>query len=346
MKYARGWPVLLALLGCAPAARAQALLLPSPYLSGGYSLGGFGIGFSKHTRHTHFSAYLSGSSGYYSPLYASPYGYPYYPGGVSRVTVVQVYAPPPVLLGPPPGGLDEDRPLRLPPRPRPEEVDPPEEKPPPGGAAGGFRPVRPDDRARQPVPPPVPKPPDVPPVKPPPPKEKPKDHVPEPPRPQQPEADPRAESARLSALGQDAFAVGEYGRAAQRFRQAVQANPRDARAHFLLAQAEVALGKYDEAVEAVYAGLRIDPDWPTAKFRPVQLYDGNVADLPEHLKRLEDALTRHPDDPVLLFLSAYQLWFDGRQEEARRLFQRAAAVAPDKSFSERFLLARPDKPAL
>jgi hypothetical protein len=335
------------LLGCAPAARAQAILLPSPYVSGGYAFGGFGVGFSKHARHTHVSAYLSGGSGYYSSAYLSPYVVPYYPVGVSRVTVVQVYAPPPVVIGAPPAGFDDERPPRLPPRPPAEEVNPPDEKPLPGAAAGGFRPVRPENRAaaQKPVPPP-PKPPDEPPAKPPAPKEKPPEHVPEPPRPPRPEADPRAESARLSALGKDAFAAGEYGRAAQRFRQAIQVNPRDAQAHFLLAQAEVALGKYDEAVDAIYAGLRIDPDWPTSKFRPVQLYGDNVADLPEHLKHLEDALTRQPDDAVLLFLYAYQLWFDGRQEEARRLFQRAAAVAPDKSYSERFLLARPDKPAL
>ena len=93
-------------------------------------------------------------------------------------------------------------------------------------------------------------------------------------------------------------------------------------------------------------GMRLEPDWPLANFRPVTLYGDNVTDLPEHLRRLENALNRHPDDAVLLFLYAYELWFDGRQDEARPLFQRATAVAPDRSFSERFLLARPDQPTL
>jgi hypothetical protein len=39
----------------------------------------------------------------------------------------------------------------------------------------------------------------------------------------------------------------------------------------------------------------------------------------------------------LLFLLAYQLWFDGQQAEARKLFVRAAAVTPDKTFIDRFL---------
>ncbi len=316
MKRARGGLLLLVLLGGATAARAQ-FVLPS--------FGGFGISVNKHGHHGHVSAYLS--SGYGRGWYDSPFLYPI---GVSRVTVVQVYSPPPppVVIAPPP-----ITPPALPQRP-PEEVEPPRPKAPADNAGGGFRPVRPPEEPR-----PAPKPPE-------PPKEKPREKPAELPRPPFPDTDPRAESARLTALGLEAFAEAQYGRAAQRFRQATQVNPNDARAHLLLAQAEVALGKYDEAVEAIHQGMRLDPDWATAKFRPVALYNGNVADWPEHLQRLQEALTQHPNDGVLLFLTAYQLWFDGRQDEARALFQLAAAVAADKSFSERFLLARPDKPAI
>jgi hypothetical protein len=348
MKRARGWAVLLGVLVCTPAALSQIFVAPAPYVAG-YSTGGFGIGFSRHGHHGHLSLFATGGSGYYS------YGYPYYPVGVSRLTFVQVVTPPPIVIEPPPR-IEVRLPVeiaRAPLRPQPEQVVPPNEKQP---GEGGFRPVRPPDVPRVPPPPKVP---EVPPVKPPPkekppekpvpaekPKEQPPPPAPKPPRPPQPDSDPRAESARQVALGRDAFAAGEYGRAAQRFRQAVRVNPNDALAYFLLAQAEVALGKYDQAVEAIHAGLRIDPNWPSVPFRPVNLYGDNVTDLPEHLRALEDALARHPDDPVLLFLSAYELWFDGRQDEARPLFQRAAAVAPDPSFSERFLLARPDEPAL
>jgi hypothetical protein len=332
MKYARECLALLALLGGVRAAPAQ-FFFSAPYA------GGFAIGVSRHGRHGHLSAYLSGGYGYVSPYYDPSFYYP--PLGVSRVTVLQVYNPPTVVIAPPPVVREPDRPAPRPPqRPPPEEVQPPQPKP-PGEAAGGFRPVRPDDRARPPEPPakPAPKPPE-------PPKDKPKEKPPQLSHPPLPENDPRAEGSRLTALGRTAFAAAEYGRAALRFGQATRANPDDAGAHFLLAQAEFALGKYDQAVEAIQAGMRLEPDWPTAAFRPVTLYDGNVADLPEHLRRLDEALAAHPDDPVLLFLYAYQLWFDGRQDEARPLFQWAAAVAPDKGFSERFLLARPDKPVL
>jgi cytochrome c-type biogenesis protein CcmH/NrfG len=105
----------------------------------------------------------------------------------------------------------------------------------------------------------------------------------------------------------------------------------------LLAQAEFAVGKFREAVAAIHAGLRLQPDWSTVRFQPLTLYGANVADYPEHLALLEETLTRHPDDPVLLFLYAYQLWFDGRQDEAVPLFRRALLLVANPSFIRRFL---------
>jgi Flp pilus assembly protein TadD len=159
-----------------------------------------------------------------------------------------------------------------------------------------------------------------------------------------PEAEPKDESARQVALGKEALAAQEYGRAVSRFRQSTKLFAHDAMAHFLLAQALFALGKYDEAVDAIHAGMRLRPDWPKSRFRSVELYGPNAADFPEHLKRLEAVLDRHPDDPLLLFLLAYELWFDGRQNEALPMFRRAAAVAPDKTYIERFLDADPGLP--
>jgi tetratricopeptide (TPR) repeat protein len=166
------------------------------------------------------------------------------------------------------------------------------------------------------------------------------------PRPARPEEDPRAEYDRLLSLGRTAFAAREYGRAAQRFQQATQVQPNAALAHFLLAQSFLALGKYRDAVEAIHAGLARQPDWPTAFFKPLDLYGPHVAEYPEHLRRLEEVWHRQPDDPVLLFLYAYQLWFDGRKEEARLLFQRALPGATDPGVIQGFLRALPPAPGV
>ena len=235
---------MLILLGSASAARAQFFLLPSPYVAGGY-----GVGFSSRGRHTHVAAYLSGGTGYYT---GSGFGYPYYAGSASRLTIVQVYNPPPLVIGVPAGGLG-DVPARGRPRPAVEEVEPPDEKPLPGAVAGGFRPVRPEDRAEAQA--------RATPQSAGAPKEKPKEPAPpEMPRPPRPEADPHAESARQVALGKDAFAAAEYGRAAQRFRQAVRVDPTDA---LRLVPAGAGRGRPGQ----VRSGRRGDPGRPGARTR-------------------------------------------------------------------------------
>ena len=167
-----------------------------------------------------------------------------------------------------------------------------------------------------------------------------------PPRPPAPEKDPIDENARLIALGRAAFALGEYGKASQRFRQATRSRSQLHQAHFLLAQALFALGKYPEAADAVLAGMAIKPDWPSSGFQPLAMYGGNVADYPEHLRLLDDVVRANPKDPVLLFLYAYQLWFDGRRDEARLLFQRALPGAANPEVIQRFLRALPAAPVI
>jgi hypothetical protein len=326
-------------------ARGQVLVGP------GYGYGGSVIGFGK-VRGRLGVSFSSGG------FYAGPIGY--FAPPIRQVTVV--YAPP-VMYGPGPRSLlnriaEEVASQRLP----PEAPEPPPEPGLAGGApAGVFRPLVPGDRARAqlPLPPPEEQPKEKPPPQPPPPPKPPDENPPPPkppapkpppeaelPRPPLPEDNPAAENARLIRLGRAAFAAGEYGRAAARFRQAVTAAPREPLAHFLLAQALFAIGKYPESADALHAGLALQPDWPAMDFRPLQLYGGNLADYPLHLARLEAALHNHPDDPTLLFLRGCQLWFDGRRDEAQELFDKARRAGADADDINLFLRALPPAPVL
>ncbi len=141
--------------------------------------------------------------------------------------------------------------------------------------------------------------------------------------------------------GREAHAAKEYGRAIQRFRDAAKRTPDDAVPQFLLAQSLFAAGRYAEAVDAVHTGVRLRPDWPNARFPPRDLYGPNAAEFADHLRRLREALDLLPDDPVLLFLYGYELWLDGRHEEARPLFRRARPGAADPAVIDPFLAARP-----
>jgi hypothetical protein len=319
MKPAHGAIALLIIVAWASEAPAQGLVISS-----------LGYGFVKPSRSYVVSSYVGRPVGGQSRVIGYYFGRP-----TARVRVYY-FAPaaldvPSVMSGATDNTLpaselpipDDKLLIRPRPKPRPEEVampQPAEEKPEPslpGTPASGFRPVRPEDRVTT-VPP-------APPVAVTP---KPRSELRLPARP--------AEDDSPLALGKQAFAAGEYARAERRFQQVTTATPDEPAAYFLLAQAQFALGKYKEAVANIHAGLQRQPGWPQSRFRPRDLYAPELVDFPEHLKRLAEALVRYPDDPVLLFLTAYQLWFDGRQDEARLWFQKAAAVMTDKSGIDRF----------
>jgi hypothetical protein len=306
--------------------RAQVVSsLPPPPRSGTTAAAGFRSG-DHHGSSLRVSVVLSSSfmTGYYAPYgFFPPYG--------NGVTVISVLSPPPppavvVVVQPTPQEMNLLRDLNIAPR---EPIDQPAEPPPPG-----IRRIGPNNRGPNLMQPPVL------PLPAPGPAPRPAAPAIPLPNPERPEDNPKDEHARLVRLGKEAFAAQQYGRAAERFRRALAVDDQ-ASAHFLLAQAEFALGKYFDAVDAIQAGLKLDPNWPTSSFHPQALYAPAGDDFTEQLQRLQNALSRHPDDPVLLFLYAYQLWFDGRRNEALPLFQRAAAVSENKAAAERFLQANP-----
>ena len=192
-----------------------------------------------------------------------------------------------------------------------------------GKEAGGFRPLEPDDRARALQPAPAePKPPEAAPL----PAEPPKDTPPVP--------------LDLISRGKQAFAAQEYGWAERLFHKMTEKEPQNPLGYFLVAQAQFALSKYDEAAQSIHAGLRLQPGWPKSEFRPILLYGNHPNDFQEQLDHLRELVNRKPSDPVLLFLLAYQLWFAGHPVEAKPVFQRAKDVTSDKAGIDLFLQAR------
>jgi hypothetical protein len=306
MAHARWLTALLLTLAAAAEARAQ-IYLPYGY-GGSYYSRGFRIGYHRHRHHRYgfsVSAY-AGGYGWYSapvigPYFAAPYGVT-----VNRINVI--YQPPPTVIvaesrrDRPRSLADETAGVDL------DETDPVTLKP---------RKADEDDR-------PLPRRPARPPVK--------KIRKPQPPP---PPADD--EDIDLLEAGRKAFTDRVYGLAAQRFRQAALDDPRDHLARFYLAQAQFALGKYRDAVKSIEAGMDLKKGWPAARFHARELYGKNDIDFLGHLKRLEDVLDKHPADPVLLFLRAYELWFDGKRAKARPLFRQAKKRAADPAYINQFL---------
>lgn len=335
MRYARGLVAVGVVLCGALEARAQFPVAPLP----GGVVGSRSFGITYSGRRISAGIYLGGygTGPVFGPRCCAPflYGGPTF-SSVTVITQPPIVARPLIFDNPPPaaqppqqGDMDLLDPIVFRPRPKPGQGRPemPDDAPLPGALAGGFRPVRPEDRMQaQQAPPPEGKDdPKRPPLK---------ERLP---RPAEPERKPKDEAGRQMVLGRQALTTQEYGRAAQRFQEAVRNAPEEPTSYFLLAQACFALGKYREAVATIHEGLRRQPDWPTSDFRPIELYGANVADYTEHLEALREALDRNPRDPVLLFLYAYQLWFDGRQDEARPLFRKALPLVAEPRFIHLFL---------
>jgi hypothetical protein len=289
---------------------------------------------------------LRGSAGPGKFLAESYRSYP-----ISRTTFLyfsplSITTPQPIVIMPRAGRNEDQAPNveRVPPPVRPEvEAPAVRDEIAPGAPASVFRPIKPEDRARA-----MAMPPDkaIIPYGPPEP-----ENVPSPPREPPPlpgppvvAVEPKTASGLLMDSGKSAFRAHQYSRAERLFRRATEAVPDDAQPYFLLAQARFALGKYAEAVAAIQAGMRLRPDWPNAPFRVRELYGADPNHFSDHLKHLADALARNPDDGLLVFLYAYELWFDNRKDEARMLFQRARSLESDPSLSDRFLQAKMNGP--
>jgi tetratricopeptide (TPR) repeat protein len=312
--------VLLVALGGAATARAQVPIFP---FGPGYPFGGVRFAYRGH--HLALSGFWGRSVYGFGYPWTPYFGFPGYGFRSTNVTIIQ--SPPPFAYAPP--IIINNQPIVI----VPERRDPVEEE--------EFLRIEPRKRALAnniPKKEPVPK------------KEKKLAQIPRVPSPEPPPRRvappelPKGRSDRLLAFGKLAFGFQEYGRAERFFLQATEVPPVDPLAYFDLAQAQFARAEYQEAVASIHAGLRILPDWPRSHFRAEEFYGPNAGDFKDHLKRLEETLARHPHDPHLLFLHAYELWFTGRPEEARAQFQHAAKVTADKTFIEMFLRVKAPVP--
>ncbi len=140
--------------------------------------------------------------------------------------------------------------------------------------------------------------------------------------------------------GDHYFHRGEYEAAKEQFCEGArrfpdQPIPRLAKGHTLFA-----LRDYRAAARALQEGIHLQPAWSRSGinlrffFRDPREFDANLDDLAARL-------TAEPEDPDLLFLSAYALHFSGRPDEAQRLFRHLLTLAPGHEAAATFLPSSP-----
>jgi hypothetical protein len=146
-------------------------------------------------------------------------------------------------------------------------------------------------------------------------------------------AHPKLERAeeRLT-VGDRLFRVSEFRRAAERYRQAIVANPSDARPYVRLAQVAVARGEYREAADRLREAQAVEPGW-MARARDVQNLFGDPARFARVLNAIESHLQTHPDDRDAWLVLGAELYLTGRADRAWDCFLRLTDQPPDATLA-------------
>lgn len=137
-------------------------------------------------------------------------------------------------------------------------------------------------------------------------------------------------------MGKTALADGRFGGAVHHFARAMQLEPLEPEPALQHALALVSLGQPRKAAETLQRALRLMPADTLSSIQPRQLYGPQSALFDKHLKDVEAAVAKTPDDEGLLILQAYLLWCDGQPNKAKKLLDRAVHLVFDPTILPRF----------
>lgn len=155
---------------------------------------------------------------------------------------------------------------------------------------------------------------------------------------------PRGTSARSVQLatrfiefGDTHFRAQRYSDALSRYRKATEASPPNASALFRQGFALAALGRYALAADAFRRGLALEPDWPSSNFHLDQLYGRDRVAKEDHLEKLAQQATEHPEDADPLLLLGVYFHCDRQPGRAKPFLQRALQLTDDPATVQAFL---------
>jgi len=136
----------------------------------------------------------------------------------------------------------------------------------------------------------------------------------------------QARARKIVDSGDVLFQQQQFADALAKYKDAARAAPDLAHAYFRQAAADVALGRYEDAVSAIKLGLRLQSTWVDSQFRFAALYGPAELTRRQHFNALEQAVNDRPTSD-LLFLYGVLNFFDDAPQQAEPLLARAAALA-------------------
>jgi tetratricopeptide (TPR) repeat protein len=144
------------------------------------------------------------------------------------------------------------------------------------------------------------------------------------------EDDATTQAVTLFDAARAAFLQGDSSGALQQAEAALAQTPDDTALHQFRALCLFALGRYDEAAEALYAVLSVGPGWDWSTL--IGLYP-DVATYTTQLRALEASCKADPQSAADRFVLAYHYLTQGHTDSAVGLLKQVVALKPDDRLS-------------
>ena len=144
-------------------------------------------------------------------------------------------------------------------------------------------------------------------------------------------ADP-AKGSQLVVIGDRLFRAGNIKRAAERFEQAVKADPDAAAPHVRLAQVATVRGQFAEAARQIRDAIAAEPGW-LSHAPDIQSIYAEPADFHRQLSRLESHVLVEPNDRDAWLVLGTELYLSGQIRRAADVFLRLTDRKPDPALA-------------
>jgi tetratricopeptide (TPR) repeat protein len=132
----------------------------------------------------------------------------------------------------------------------------------------------------------------------------------------------------LINYGSSFFKKSDYSMAAKLFKRAIETQKDVPVVHIAYGDSLFALGRFDEATQAILKGLEIYPKYAESQINRRDFY-GNPSDFDAQLQKLENYVHKHPTNLNARFLLGYNYFFI---QDYDRADQQLQVVLADKSF--------------
>jgi len=167
------------------------------------------------------------------------------------------------------------------------------------------------------------------------------------PRPAQGEAMPRkadpCRSGHLVTIGDRLLRADDLHRAAERYEQALNADPTAAVPRVRLAQVALARGQYAEAANRIREAMTAEPGW-LINAPDIQSIYGEPSDFARLIAKLESHVQAHPNDRDAWFLLGAQWYLSGQSRKASDVFLRLSDRRGDPALTAFLDASRPRHP--